>query len=96
MKARKKTKKAVTLLGKIETLLSDVLKGGSAIEESVEKNVRDLLLSAKSSIDAARDYIAALPSSQAPHKAKGKAKRPVAVKRVKAPAVKKRALKKAS
>ena len=95
MKTKKKTKKAVTLLEKIETLLSDVLREGSTIEASVEKNVRDLLLSAKASILAARDFISALPSSEVHHKpAKSKAKPPAkAKKHAKAPATKKRALK---
>ena len=95
MKTRKKTKKAVTLLEKIETLLSDVLKESSAIEESVEKNVRNLLLSAKSSIVAARDFVSALPSSATGQKAeKSKAKHAVrARKHVKAPVAKRRILK---
>jgi len=96
MKSKKKTKKAVTLLTKIETLLSDALDECSAIEKSVEKNVRELLLSAQAAIVSARNFVgAALPSSEAPRKAvKRKAKPSVrAKKRVTAPAVRKRTLK---
>ena len=95
MNTRKKTKKAVTLLEKVETLLSDVLKEGSAIEKSLEKNVRELLLSAKGSVDAAMNYFSALPASATSKKvAKRKATHPVkAKKHVKAPVAKRRVLK---
>lgn len=59
MKSKQHTKKAVTLLTKIETLLSDVLEECSAIEKSVEKNVGVLLRSAEVSIAAAKDYFIA-------------------------------------
>ena len=95
MKTKKKSKKAVTLLTKIETLLSDALDECSAIEKSVEKNVRELLLAAQGAIVSARDFVSALPSSQVRQKAtKRKAKPSVrAKKRFTAPAAKKRALK---
>jgi len=95
MKSKKKSKKAVTLLTKIETLLSDVLDECSDIEKSVEKNVREVLLSAQASIGSAIDFISALPSSEVRHKAaKSKPKPSVrAKKRHTAPAAKKRALK---
>ena len=95
MKTKKaKSTKAVTLLTKIETLLSDVLAECSNIEKSVEKNVREVLLSAQSSIVSAVDFIKALPSSEVPRKtAKSKAKPSVrAKKRATAPVARKRAL----
>jgi hypothetical protein len=95
MKTKKKSTKAVTLLTRIETLLSDVLDECSDIEKSVEKNVREVLLSAQTSIGSAIDFISALPSSEVHQKAaKKKAKPSVrAKKRLTAPAAKKRALK---
>ena len=93
MKAQKKSKKAVTLLTKIETLLSDALDECSAIEKSVEKNVRELLVSAQGAIVSARDFIAAaLPSTEAPRKAAKRKARPQAKakKRATAPAATKR------
>ena len=100
-----KSKKAVTLLTRIESLLSDVLDEYSVIEKHVEKNVRAVLLSAHASIISAIDYVSALPPSQVRRKAaknrkrgrrhlrtKSKAKPSVrATKRVTAPAAKKRA-----
>jgi phage baseplate assembly protein W len=85
----------VTLLTRIETLISDVLDEFSAIEKNVEKNVRELLLTAQGAIVSARDFVSALPSSEVRQKAaKKKAKSRVkAKKRVTAPAAKKRALK---
>ena len=60
MKTKKRTtKKAVTLLTRIETLLSDVLDECSAIEKSVEKNVRVLLRSAEASITVAKEFFLA-------------------------------------
>ena len=59
MKAKKRTVKAITLLTRIEMLLSDVLEQCSEIEKSVEKNVRVLLRSAEVSIAAAKDYFIA-------------------------------------
>ena len=82
MKTKKKSPKAVTLLTKIETSLSDVLDEVSVIEKSVEKNVRELLLAAQKSIGIAIDFIKALPSSEAPKKAtKRKAKLPARAKK---------------
>jgi hypothetical protein len=77
MKAKKRTtKKAVTLLTRIEGLLSDVLDECSAIEKSVEKNVRMLLRSAEASITVAKEFFVA------PEPAKGRQKAAKAPKRV--------------
>jgi len=59
MKTKKRTPKPVTLLTKVEMLLSDVLQGCSEIEKSVEKDVRMLLRSAEASVSAAKDYFVA-------------------------------------
>ena len=96
MKTKKKSPKAVTLLTKIETLLSDALDECSAIEKSVEKNVRELLLSAQASISSAIDYVGGIAASAVPQKAAAKKKaKPSAKakKRAPAPAAKKRAVK---
>jgi hypothetical protein len=61
MKSKKKSKKAVSLLTRIEKSLSDVLDDLSVIEKSAEKNVRAGLLSAQKSIGSAIDFISALP-----------------------------------
>lgn len=59
MKSNKKhTKKAVTLLNKIETLLDDVLTECAALEKTVEKNVKELLRAAEGPIKAAKEFIA--------------------------------------
>jgi len=81
MKTRKRAKKptrAVTLLTKIERLLSDVLKEGAALEKGFEKNVRALLRTAETSVTAARDYFV----KPAPAKVARKAAKPKAAKRV--------------
>jgi hypothetical protein len=102
-----KSKKAVTLLTRMERILSDVLDEYSVIEKNVEKNVRQMLLSAQASIVSAIEFISALPSSEVQQKtaksrkrgrrylkAKSKAKPSVrAKKRFTARAAKKRALK---
>jgi hypothetical protein len=93
---KKKPTNAVTLLTRIETLLSDVIDECSDIEKSVEKNVRELLVSAQASIGSAIDFFRAAPSPAARKKttAKRKAKPTVkAKKRPSAPAARKRALK---
>jgi hypothetical protein len=92
---KKKSKKAVTRLEKIEKLLSDVIYECSDIEKGVEKNVREVLLSAQSSIGSAINYFTAAPSSEVPQMvAKSKAKPSVkAGKPLTAPAAKKRVLK---
>jgi len=56
MKSKKRTPKPVTLLTKIETLLSDVLQQCSEIEKSVEKNALVLLRAAEASVAAAKNY----------------------------------------
>jgi hypothetical protein len=99
-----KSKKAITLLTRIETLLSDALNEYSVIEKHVEKNVRAVLLSAQASVVSAINFISALPSTEVrqkaaksrkggrgPLEAKSKAKPSVrAKKRYAAPAAKKR------
>jgi hypothetical protein len=93
---KKKSPKAVTLLTRVETLLSDVIDQCSDIEKSVDKNVRELLTSAQKSISSAIDFVvSATPSSEVPQRAaKSKAKPSVkARKPLTAPAAKKRALK---
>jgi hypothetical protein len=99
-----KSKKAVTLLTRIESLLSDVLDESSVIEKQVQKNVRAVLLSAQASVASALDFVSALPSAVVRQKAaqsrqggrrrpnaKSKKKRSVsAKKRFAAPAAKKR------
>jgi len=63
MKSEKKhSKKAVTLLTQIEKLLANVLAQCSEIENSVEKNVRELLLSAEKSIVIAKDFFTPAPT----------------------------------
>ena len=83
----KKTAKAVTLLTQIETLLGDVLEEFSVIEKSVEKTVRELLLSAEASISKARDFItpAASPAvrrTAAKSRPRAKAKLPIKAKKI--------------
>jgi len=56
MKSKKRTPKPVTLLTKVETLLSDVLQQCSEIEKSVEKNALVLLRAAEASVAAAKNY----------------------------------------
>jgi hypothetical protein len=94
MKSKKRSKKAVTLLTRIEKSLSDVLDELSVIEKSAEKNIREGLRSAQTSIGSAIDFISALPPFEVRKKvAKSKAKRSVrAKKRLTAAAAKKRAL----
>ncbi|HYA16621.1 MAG TPA: hypothetical protein VEF06_04100 [Bryobacteraceae bacterium] len=81
MKAKKKKPaKAVTLLTKVESLLSDVLDECSVIEKGVEKNVRLLIRAAGASIAAAKEFFAAPPPARpAPRPVKAVKK---AVKRV--------------
>lgn len=76
-KTRKSTK-AITLLTRIEALLSDVLVECSAFEKSVEKNVRGLLRTAEASIAAAKDYFAPAAPPKARQKAVKKPARRVA------------------
>ena len=68
MKRKRKSTKPVTLLTKIEDLLCDALGELSSIERSVEKNVRELLVSAAASVAAAKDFIAPVLATEAPHK----------------------------
>lgn len=76
MKSKKKTtKKAVTLLTRIEALLSDVIDQCSAIEKSVEKNVRVLLRSAEASVMVAKEFFSAPEPAKGQHKAAKAAKR---------------------
>ncbi|HTW31436.1 MAG TPA: hypothetical protein VMD76_07140 [Candidatus Sulfotelmatobacter sp.] len=88
MKTKKKSPpKAITLLTRVQTLLADVLDGCSVIEKSVEKNVRELLVSAESSISKAKDFITPSASTAPRHTAaksrpRAKAKRVVRAKKV--------------
>jgi hypothetical protein len=95
MKPKKTTKKAVTLLNRIETLLSDVLVECADIEKSVEKNVRGVLLAARKSIGSAIDFISAAASTEAkPKTVKTRAKPAARAKKpAPAPVARKRAVK---
>jgi len=58
MKAKtRKSAKPATLLTQAEALLSDVLAQLSSIEQSVEQNVREVLLAAEASLDKAKGFI---------------------------------------
>jgi len=81
-KRAKKPTRAVTLLTRIEGLLSDVLKEGAAIERGLEKNVKTLLRTAGASVEAAKKYFAA----PTPAKVVRKAAKPKAAKRAPAKA----------
>jgi hypothetical protein len=90
-----KSKKAVTLLTRVESLLSDVLDEYSVIEKQVEKNVRAGLLSAQESVKSAMKFISALPDAQISYKsgrsrAKGKTRAKTSVGAKKASAAGKR------
>ena len=63
-----KSKKAVTLLTRVKSLLADVLDEYSVIEKQAEKKVRTVLLSAQKSVNSATDFISALPVAQIPYK----------------------------
>jgi len=76
----RKPAKAVTLLTKIETLLSDVFDELSAIEKSAEKNVRALLVSAESSITKAKNFISFSPAPEVRRTAAGSRQRRVKAK----------------
>ena len=58
MKRKKRSPKPITLLTRVEGLLSDAVDGLSAIEASVERNVRQLLRVAETSVATAKDLIA--------------------------------------
>ncbi len=101
-----KSKNPVTLLTRIEKLLSDLVDQYSVMGKSIEKSVRAALLSAQESIVYAIDFMGALPSSAARQKtakrpkraprhlkAKPKAKRLVRAKKRTASAAKKRVAK---
>jgi hypothetical protein len=101
-KTKKKTTKAVTLLTRIGTLLSDVIDDCSGIEKSVEKNAKEVLVAAQKSIASALEFFssaaapAVAPKAAAKPKAVAKKKAAPAAKvtkRVAAPAAKKRAVK---
>src|ERR1019366_1761757 len=95
-KTKKKTTKAVTLLTRIETLLSDVINECSGFEKSVEKNVKEILVGAQKSIVSAIDFFSAAPAPAVPPQAvaRKKAKLPIKARtRVAPPAARKRAVK---
>ena len=86
-----KSKKAVTLLTRVELLLSDVVDEYSVIEKQVEKNVRAVLVSARKSDKRPMKFISALPDAQIPYtsgrrraKAKTRAKTSVRAKKTSA------------
>jgi len=68
MGSKRKSKKPVTLLTQVEGLLCDVLGQLSLLEKSVEKNVRDLLLTAEASVAKAKDFITPALAAAVPHK----------------------------
>jgi hypothetical protein len=90
MKSKKRrTKKAITLLTRIQTLLGDVLDECGAIGKSVEKNVGVLLRSAEASITVAKEFFIAPETAKGQHKVAKTAKRvppPRAVKTAVKPA----------
>ena len=93
MKTKKRTKKAVTLLTKIEKLLSESLRQCSAIEKNVETSVRELLLSAQKSIVSAAEFVKASATFETPKKSAKKAKPAARAKKHAAPVLaRKRAL----
>ena len=63
-----KSKKAVTLLSRAKSLLSDVLDEYSVIEKQAEKKVRPVLLSAQKSVNSAMKFISALRDAQISYK----------------------------
>jgi len=65
---KKKPAKAITLLTRIEALLADALDEFSAMEKSVEKNVRALLVAAEASISKAKEFITPAPAGAARHR----------------------------
>lgn len=71
----KRQPKPVTLLAKVEALLSDALAALSLIEASVEKTVRELLASAATSVAKAKELIPAT-SPAVRHRAVRSRKRP--------------------
>ena len=76
MKTRKKKPaKAVTMLVKIEKLLADVLSEFSVIEKSVEKNVRELLVSAEASISQAKEFMTPSAGTAAKRHPRARAKK---------------------
>lgn len=68
MKSKRKATKPVTLLTKIQSLLGDVLDELSSIEKSVERNVRELLQSAETSVSKAKDLITPVLAFTGPNK----------------------------
>lgn len=67
-KKKSRSSKPVTLLTRIEGLLSDVLDELSSIERSVQRNVRELLLAAETSVAKAKDFVTPALAAEAPHK----------------------------
>lgn len=66
MKRKRKSAKPITLLTRIERLLADAVDGLSAMEASVEKNVRESLVAAETCVARAKDLIAKDVSALAP------------------------------
>lgn len=65
-RSKRPSKKPITLLTKIESLLDDVLVELSSIEKSVERNVRELLQAAAASVSKAKDFIVPVLASAGP------------------------------
>lgn len=87
MKSKKKPPKPVTLLTRIEGLLSDAISGLSVIEKTVENNARELLVVAENSVAKAKDLItkdimALAPASAAPVRRTARRKKRVRGRRV--------------
>jgi hypothetical protein len=68
MGSKRKSKQPSTVVKQIEALLSDALDQLSIIEKSVEKNVRELLVTAEASVAKARDFITPALAAAAPRK----------------------------
>jgi hypothetical protein len=75
MKSKRRSTRPVTLLTKIEGLLCDALGELSSaigelpsVEKSVEKKVRELLVSATASVGAAKDFLTPAFVTETPRK----------------------------
>ena len=83
MKTKKrKAVKPVTLLTRIEKLLADAIVEFSAIEKSLEKNVKGLLVSAEESISKAKDFVTLSPAPATKSRPRAKAKRTVRARKL--------------
>jgi hypothetical protein len=62
--ARKAAGTPITLLTKVEAVLSDVLDQLSSLEHTLEKSVRVLLSAAETSVTKAKGFVTPGPSAQ--------------------------------